>query len=100
MVFTSAVIVLYLGIRGILQVWIPRGSITIKKCRVALGVLWLPLGSLVYLNELIYFISIWYPASWALAPMPVYLFLTWVAFLVTDTLYQFQVLSNIPESDT
>jgi len=29
---------------------------TIRKYRIILGALWLPLGSLVYLNSLIYFV--------------------------------------------
>ncbi|TFG28758.1 hypothetical protein EU528_10750 [Candidatus Thorarchaeota archaeon] len=94
------VISLYFGIRFILQFWIPRGSITIKKCRIVLGVLWLPLGSAVYLIETIRYISIWTPGSLALPPVPVAFFVAWIIFLVADTLYQFHTISRIPKSST
>lgn len=94
------VIFLYLGIRGILQVWIPRDSITIKKCRVALGIVSLPLISLFCLSELIFYIENYRPGSWALKPLPVPFFLAWVIFLVTDTLYQYYRIVKISESNT
>ena len=100
MVFASLGIFLYFGIRGILQVWIPRGSITIKKCRVALGVLWLPLVTTIYLSEIINYMIIWTPGSLALPPMHVGFFLLWIVFVVADVLYQFHKLSIIPESNT
>lgn len=90
---------LYFGIRIILQVWIPRDSITIKKCRVSLGIISLPPISLFYLSELIYYFDNWRPDSWALKPMPVAFFLAWVIFLVTDSLYQFHMISKTPKSN-
>jgi hypothetical protein len=91
---------LYFVTRGILQVWIPRGSITIKKCRVVLGIVSLPLVSLFYLSELTLYIANWSPGGWALKPMPVEFFLAWIIFLVTDTLYQFHTIHEISESNT
>ena len=99
MLLSIYTILLYFGIRGILQVWIPRGSITIKKCRVALGVLWLPLVTTIYLTEIINLI-IWVPGTWALHAMPIEYFLVWIVVLVTDTLNQFRIISKIPESNT
>lgn len=96
MVLAIYSIILYFGIRFVLQVWIPRGSITIKKCRVALGVLWLPLVTIFYWNYLISYV----PGSFMMAPMPVTYFLAWVVFVVADTLYQFHTISKIPESNT
>ncbi len=93
-------IFLYLVIRGILQVWIPRDSITIKKCRVALGIVSLPLISLFCLSELIFYIENWSPGSWYWKPIPVPFFLAWVIFLVTDTLYQYYRILKIQESNT
>ncbi len=100
MVLAISAFYLYFGIRGILQVWIPRGSITIKKCRVALGVLWLPLETIIYLTEIINYMIIRGPASWAMRPIPVEYFLVWIIFLVTDTLYQFHTISKIQKSNT
>lgn len=100
MVLAEITIFLYLGIRVILQVWIPRGSITIKKYRVILGMLLLPLGSLVYLIEVINYIIIWVPGSLALPPMPIVYFLVWIIILVPDTLYQYHTISKIPKSST
>jgi len=67
---------------------------TIRKYRIILGALWLPLGSLVYLNSLIYFITHWYPGSWILGPLPVPYFLAWIIILVTDYMYQLLMLSK------
>ena len=100
MVFDSVAIVLYFGVRGILQVWIPRGSIKIKKFRVVLGIVSLPLVTIIYLDELIRYLSIWPPSDWALKPTPVVFFLAWIIFLVTDTLYQFHTISKIQKSNT
>lgn len=99
MVLTIPAIYLYFGIRGILQVWIPRGSITIKKCRVVLGIISLPLVTLMYLTELYIYIINWVPGT-PMAPMPVTYFLAWIIFLVTDTLYQFHIIVKISESNT
>ena len=100
MVFEIAAFELYLGIRFILQVWIPRGSITIKKCRVVLGIVSLPLVSIVYLDELIFYINNYRPGSWALVPIPVAFFVAWIIFLVTDTLYQYYSILKMSESNT
>jgi hypothetical protein len=98
--FAPLFIFIYLGIRFVLQVWIPRGSIKIKKSRVALGVIWLPLESIIYFTEIINYMIIWTPGSLALPPMSVWIFLIWLAFVVADTLYQFHVVSRIPEPNT
>ncbi len=101
MVLAISAFYLYFGIRGILQVWIPRGSITIKKCRVALGVLWLPLETIIYLTEIINYMIYWSPSPWAMPPpMSIEYFLVWIIFLVTDTLYQFHTISKIQKSNT
>ena len=100
MVFDRVAIILYFGIRGILQVWIPRGSITIKKCRIVLGIVSLPLVSIIYLDELIFYINNYRPGSWALVPIPVAFFVAWIIFLVTDTLYQYYTILKISESNT
>ena len=94
------VIFLYLVIRGILQFWIPTDLITIRKCRVALGIISLPLISLWCLSELLFYIENWPPGDWGFNPIPVPFFLAWVIFLVTDTLYQYYKIFKIPESNT
>ena len=100
MALTIYLILLYFGVRVILQVWIPRGSITIKKCRVVLGIVSLPVISTYYLSEIIEYMSIWVPGILAIPPMPVAFFLAWIIFLAIDTLYQFHVISKIQESNT
>ncbi len=95
MVLAILGICLYLGIRGILQVWIPRGKISIKKIRVALGVFWLPLESILYLNEVLDYIAVWTPGTWAIPPMPVEIFLVWIILVVADILYQYRVIIKI-----
>jgi hypothetical protein len=100
MVFDTLAIALYFGVRGVLQVWIPRGSIKIRKFRVVLGIVSLPLVTIIHLDELIRYLSIWPPSDWALKPTPVVFFLAWLIFLVTDTLYQYYRILNIPESNT
>jgi hypothetical protein len=93
-------IYMYFGIRFILQVWIPRDSITIKKCRVVLGIASLPLVSIVYLTEVINYIAIWVPGSFCCPPMPVAFFLAYVIFLVPDTLYQYYRILKVSGSTT
>ncbi len=93
-------ICMYFGIRFILQVWIPRDSITIKKSRVVLGIVSLPLVSIVYLTEVINYMAIWTPGSFCCPPIPVTFFLAYVIFLVPDTLYQYYQILRIQESST
>ena len=88
---------LYFGIRFFLQVWIPRGSIAIKKSRVVLGIISLPLVSIIYLSEIINYMAIWTPGSFCCPPMHIVFFLAFVIFLVPDTLYQYYQILRIPE---
>ena len=92
-------IFLYLGIRGILQVWIPRDLVSIRKSRVALGIVSLPLISLFYLSELFFYIENHREGGWMLTPMPVSFYLVWLIFLVTDTLYQYYRILETSESN-
>ena len=87
------VILLYFGIRFILQVWDSDGVRTggaIRKYRIVLGVLWLPLETLVYWNSILEDV----PCDFCGSPMPVTWYLAWIVFLVTDLLYQFWMLSK------
>jgi len=87
-------IYLYLGIRVILQVWIPRGLISTKKYRAFLGIIWIPLETIIYLNEIINYV----PDSMCCPPMASEIFLVWLVFVVIDILYQSSMVSKIPES--
>ncbi len=99
MVLAIIGISLYIGIRAILQVWIPRGNMSIKKGRVALGVIWLPLQTIVYLTEVLNYMAIWTPSTWALPPMPIEIFLIWIVFVVADILYQYRIITILTQSN-
>ena len=68
-----------------------------RMYRVILGVVAFPLVTIFYLTDLINYIVNWVPDTWALPPIPVAWFLACIVFLVTDSLYQFHMISKIPE---
>ena len=66
-----------------------------RMYRVILGIVAFPLVTIFYLSDVINYIAIWVPGSWALPPIPVAWFLAWIIFVVTDLLYQFHKISKI-----
>jgi hypothetical protein len=93
MVLAIFEIYLFIGIRLILQAWVPRGLKSIKKYRVILGIIWIPLESITYLNEIITYV----PGTFCCPPMPSEIFLAWLVFVVVDILYQFHVITKMSE---
>lgn len=71
----------------------------VRKLIVVLGVLFLPLSTILYLREILNYIEIWTPGTWAMRPMPVEYFLVWMTFVMIDILYQFNKLSKMAESE-
>lgn len=73
---------------------------SIRMYRVILWIISLPIVMIFYLMDIsIYFID-WTPGTWAIRPMPVTFFLVWIIVLLTDSLYQFHMISKIPKSNT
>lgn len=91
MVLAILGIYLFIGIRLILQAWIPRGLMSIKKSRVVLGIIWIPLESITYLDELVTYV----PGTFCCPPMPSEIFLAWLVLVVVDILYQFHVITKM-----
>jgi len=73
---------------------------SIRMCRVIPGIIALPLVTNLYWTYYIDYMSRWVPGTWEMSPMPVTFFVAWIIFLVTDSLYQFHMISKIPESNT
>jgi len=71
----------------------------VRKLIVILGVLFIPLVAIVYLDEVLRYIEDWAPGTWALKPIPVAYVLVWLSFVVIDILYQFRKLSEKNESE-
>lgn len=72
---------------------------SIRMIRVFPWILSLPLLTIFYLTDIFNYIAFWIPGTWAMQPMPVTYFLAWIIILVTDSLYQFHMISKLPESN-
>ena len=95
----TSVIFIYFVIRFCFQIYNLNGVEStdgIRKHRISLGVLWLPLETIVYWNAIVEDD----PCDLCAPPMPVTWYLAWVIFVVTDLLYQFHMISKIPKSNT
>ena len=96
MLRTFLLIMGYMAIRLILQ-----GDATIaidssRRFRILLGVLCLPLVTVSYWVSLLDYD----PCTFCAPPLNITIFLGWLVFLVTDCLYQFQMLSETVETTT
>jgi hypothetical protein len=69
----------------------------IRTIRIIPGIISLPIISIAYILNVLNYIEIWRPGIWAIAPLPVTIILGWIMFVVVDTLYQFYMISKIPD---
>ncbi|MFW9975923.1 MAG: hypothetical protein ACFFDQ_11685 [Candidatus Thorarchaeota archaeon] len=92
--FTLWIIMAYFVFRITFQLGIHVGTESVYSLRkkiIGIGFLWLPIVTVQYSFS----VANYDPCSMCVPPMPVAFFLAWIAFLVTDYLYQILMLSRV-----